>query len=875
MFPLRDWFLSKKEEHTAEWGNNILRFIRWNMQPLVNADTAAKGMSYLLGQQSLQFVKDLFQNTSRINLANQNKQGIVNQRGQPVSSDNKIDDALRQEMASVNFKPLPLLEKQRNIIAAEMKKVGIILDIISSDPTSKIKKNKDAALIKNKLKIEKQLSDVYTSIGQPPVKLNEHQDRFGEKADNGNTADFDMMGFDPKDPSDISAFMQYFFKLDEEIAALSPVEFALEYNRIKDKISNWVNDMLAKKSIAAQCRVSDVTGAIMLEYVAPETVYIYGGGQREKDFSDANAKVIEKRVTVKQMLDTIGNSFDIKAEWNDLLVAISFTNGVEFTGIGTSPRTGYMDFENNNYTITTKSGGVYGYNQFMDFKVTLGYAEWSSQIEDQALDINTRKDKEAFYQDNQPKDGERYQSKARYETPTYKCYYLAVSAVDQVMFNFGLQTYQQIEGSSDCGVNFTIITYKEIGDPIAIMCIPYIDVIHEAWYKWRYEVRRAKARGTDYNYDSLLAIGEDMFSDTNLTKNDMIQKTMQLLDSSPNGIWTFPIGPDGKPVMIPNAQLNPDKPNGLTSEIQRWWEIIVSNIEMMNEITTGSAPLRQGDPGGSRDSMNNQFKALEYSQNSTYYIPDSLTYIFQQMAVKTLLYVEDIIQYRKYDTLAWNWLVDGVGEECLYKLSALGKKSLHRYGIFVESLNQTTQMQKLSQRLDFALQNGKINNAEALLVEDIKSPKKAFLILSFFEQRTARLAQQNAMQQQQAASQQAISLEQEKQKTESIKGNFGIQEAQITANATIQSHLINQQGSQTKQAMKQSADVEQIYHEANANIIQEQASLNTTGKTTPAPQQFPQPQQASNGPAPQAPVRESGIQEGMREAQPVPTSVNV
>lgn len=862
MWPLRDWFEADRKKHTAEWFNNILRFIRWNMKPLVSPAEAARGMEYMLGYQDMTFIKNLFLNPAKQNLANSNRP-IVSQYGQPVTAHSNHNEFLQNEMAGVNFQPLPIMEKIRNILISEQKKMGILVNVRAQDPTSTEQRKSDKALVRNHKEIERFLSYIYTSIGQKPYRLEDNIPRFGEKPDNGNTSDFHSMGFDAKDPGDVDFFFKNFHKLDQEIAAQEPIDYFMSFNQVLDKMENWTNDIMAKKAIAAKAYVSEVNGAITYEYVAPESVYIYGGGRR-KDFNDANAKVYEQRCTVRQLIDILGNSFDIEKEWNNLLIAISFTNGVEFTDIHPSWRT--WAGNGGQTPLTSKTGGVFGYNEFMDFKVTLGYVEASSQ--EQNYDSNTVKDKATFFENNQPE--EKYQSKARYETPTFKAYYLAVSAVDQVLFNFGPMPYADIEGYNDWCTNFSIITWKEIGDPLSVQCIPLIDLANEAWYKFKYEARRAKPSGTDWNYDSIATIALDMFPDTTTSKSDKITKVIQLFDQSPDSLWTVPII-DGKPWLISNNQLNIPKANGLSDKAKDWLVITFDLIDKMMDLA-GIAPLRQGDPGNPRDSMNNQFKALEYSEASTYYIPDMLTTMLQQLANKTIFYTQDIITYKNYSSLAYRFLEDAVGGECLNKLEGLGKTALHRFGIFIESLNVAPMRAKVDAVLLEAVKTKTITTAEYLLIQDIKSPKKAFYVLAFFEQRNKKLAQKEAMQISQQQHQQMMELEQMKQKTEMIKGDREIQVAQIGANAQMQSHIINQKGGIAKTILKNNGDVEQIYHQANAELQQEQQSLNNTGKTTPPPivPQLPQ------GPSPlaaQPPQAPTGIDELRNNAQPQSSQV--
>lgn len=827
MFYLKDYFSTKKSEKDPEWAQRVVRWIRMNMRQLISYEEAQEGMAYLLGNQDMSFIKDLFQNPALMNLTNQT--GGYGKMKTPAPHSNH-DEFMQREMTGVNFRPLQILEKPFNIHKAEMKKMGAVVNVVSQDPTTTDKRKSDESLIKNKEEIEAILHKVYTKIGHPAPKIQDYEKRFGEKASHGNIESFEHMGLDAKDPADVNQFMRYFYKLDEEIAAQDPIDYCMTDNEVENKTSNWMADIWAKKAICAACHVSDVTGKIMYDYLAPETVWIYGGGRRQ-DYNDANAKAYQQKISIKELLDRFGNSFDFEGNFDKLLMSITFAGtSLEWTGISPS----WQGVWSGSDTFRTTEGRPSSLNDFMALKVTVGYIEWSSQNQE-TFGETDKESGPSMFQNNQPVNGERYQTKARFETPTYKAYYLATSLVDQILFDFGEMTYQQIEGYSDFNVNFSIVTWKEIGAPLAIIAKPFLDIIHEAWFKWKYEIRRAKPSGTNYNYESILGLMENLFSDQELSNEARLQKTLSFLDSSANSLYTIPVGPDGKPLVNNPADLHRPMPNGLSPEVKLYWEIIIGTMDELQEVLTGKAPLRTGDPGGSRDSMNNQFKALEYSQNATYYVPQMLTYLYQQLAAKTMLYVQDIVTYKTYNTLPYKYLENAVGEKTLNTIKGLGKRAMHRYGIFVESLDQTAQRAKLSARIDFALQNKTITNAQALLVEAIKSPTKAYMWLAFFEEKTAKNIQKNAMQMQQMQQQGEQQKDMRQMQIEKMKGDYLIQAEQIKSDSDKQGKIITQQGGITKTLMKHASDVQQIEKEAEMDLKMQSENIDRTGKQNPPP----------------------------------------
>ncbi len=828
MLPIRELFSTNKKEKDAAWFNRIATFCRLNWVPLISQNEAERGMAYLFGYQDMSPIQSLFQNLAQINLGNETAT-LYNGLGQPINPTNKADGQLLHHMSNVGFKSLPIWEKRYNVLISEMKKMGVIVDVRSADPTSKAKRKADKKLIKNKKEIESFVNYIYTSIGQAPYRMEDHEARFGEKLGNGNTHQFDEMGMDSGDKSDVNFFMDFFHKLREEIAVQDIIEYISSDNQWNLDIEKWVRDIIAKKACCATSFVSNTTGKITTRYLAPETIYIYGGGNRQ-DFNDANAKGYERKVSIKEMLEIIGNSFDMEKEWSRLLQAITYTSQVEWTGVKPSYRgfiTGDMSY--------THNGKNQGYNDFMALRVAIGRIEVNSQNEETFGNVSGKS--EGFYENNQSPDG-KYPSRARWETPTYKAYYIVVSQMDQILFDFGELEYQDILGATDMNVWSTIVTYKGVGDSLTIQSAQIVDRINEAWYKFIYEMRRAKPRGRGYNFRAMMERLMNSFPNTTISDGNKFMKILEMVESSANEVWDFPIGEDGKEIMMPGNQLNYDIPGGMSKESMLWWQIMMENLQYLDDMI-GIAPLREGNPGNPRDSMNNQFKALEYSQAATYYIPDMLTYLFEQLAVKSTFFAQDIITYKDYNTMAYKALEDAVGSETLETIAELGKTAMHRFGIYVESMNQEPLRQEVNELVKLAIQNKTITTAESLLIRDEKNPKKAYVTLAYFEQRNRKLAEKQAQQAQQAQMQQAMGIEQMRQKSEMIKGDYAVMVAKINAEATQNTHAITGQTQLAKQQMKISGDSQQIYEQAHADLLKEQ-QINTKAQSQPTPN-IPQP----------------------------------
>jgi len=842
MFELRDWFRTTEAEHDEEWMHRVTRHVRWYMTPLVSIDEARLGMAYLNGEQSMLAIENLFQNPISLNLNNDpyaNNRRLFDRYGNAAQSERPADmPKVHWVMGGIRFKSVPLLPKMRNVLVGEMKKMGVMTTVQATDPASQNKKLYDRLLLKNKAKLEQDISYNYQQLGQKPYRLNHHKARFGEKVGNGNIDKFEDMGLDHTDPQDLDMFFKMFHKLREEMSIQKLIDFVLKYNNIENNYTEkWVDDILAKYAIGAQPYINEVTGTLDIRYLSPESIYIYGATGRDQTFNDSNAKVYEQRMTIKEMLQTIGNSFDVEQQWEKLLCAIAYVNGIEFTGIQPSLRglaqgdtysyKGGTDYDGNLVNGNTKCG----YNDFMQFKVIVGYIEVNSQI-DEGLPVEVS-GKNLQSNTSYPEDRDHYAKRPKYETPTYKAHYLAVSSIDQVMFNFGKIKCMDITGYSDVNTNFTIQCWKGIGLPLALQCREMVDFANELFWKLKYVVRRSKPPGTDYNLSSLLEVLDKMIDDPlSNEKNSKIMQLVNYLDVSANGIWDFP-KLNGLPVGMSNNQLNIEKQNGMGSSAKEYWDLYLSVVNHLWELI-GFAPLRQGDPGGNRDSATNQVKALESSESATYFVPDAISMILEQISQRITTITQSVVHDSK-DSMIYQFLLNGIGQEPLDDIEALGYYSNTRYGLFFDSVNLLPLKQKLDAVLIESIKTKAITTAQSLLVQDIKNPREAFQVLAYLEQKNAKDAQKQQMQLAQQQQQHQQQLAQMQMQGERMKVDGNIVVAKIQGANHIQGNIVNAKSGITKQAMKKQADIEQAYHDAMADLYREQGSVDESVLNTPTP----------------------------------------
>lgn len=792
MFTLREFLELDENKKNADWANTIITYLRQHMQPIISQEKAREGMEYLFSEYSQDSVRKMFKDPDK---------------------------------AGISFRQLGIMEKIRNVFIAEMKQMGVIINVRAVDPTADEDKRDDIDMLTRRKSMEGLLTYVYGGIGEPAFKLADEEKRTGKKPYKGNVHEFDEMALDDSDPEDVSFFMKHFHRFDHEIALGDAIEFLMTYNEIDELISYWVNDILAKKAIAGKIYVSDDSGAIKMEYLAPETVYAMQG--RKKDYKDAICLAYEQSVTIAEMIEIIGNDFDQERDMNELLRAVNYTYRTEYTGVHTDGR------------LYSGSGEhTCSFSNFMQFKVGLGYIEFKS--------VNARSykvtDKNTFGNfsmfpiatDSEVTGDSRYRKESEYQQCTYKSYYLTYSPTAQHLYKWGKLNHQYLEGAEDQISNFSIVVYKEVGKTAVEIARPFIDFLEKNFKKFEYMVVRAKPPGRAYNYESLVQIAEKMFP--NSDQRVGVNEVLAMFYESANEVYTLP-EINGNPVGG-GSNVNYDIMHGLSKSIIEFKNNIDWGFAQINSLI-GISPLRDAYSPKPREAVGLQEKALDYSEHATYYVPGMITYVINRLAVRGTYYVQDIINYKDRNTMPYRFLTKGVGYLTVDKISTLGRVAMHRYGIFVEALDQAKDKALNLQIYTKAMDNKTITPAQYLLVKNIKSPKKAFVTFAYMENRNIKIAQKNAQAIKQQEQQGQMQLEQMRQQTQQQKIQGELQVVDLEGQWRYKSNAYGVDIGMMKKQMELHVGPEV---KASANI-REDAATNGGGPAV----------QPSNQPAPVAP----------------------
>ena len=721
---LQEYDPSKKTgKEGYERAVKVVRYLRMCLKPVVDRKRAEKNKSYLFGVQDMSDVKKMFK---------------------------------EPEKSGVNFLQCAVMEKYRNVLIAEQEDTGIQFRLQSTDPLATNEQQMDLELLQNRGWIEPMMSGLNKMVGLPPFKMSNEKDLF-----NGNVDEFDKMGLNPNNSQDLNYFFAYHYRLLHEMVGEEPVNYFIKYNELSEMIPAWYNDIIAVKCCCGRAYVNEITGAIDYRYLAPENVSSIPGIRR--DYKDASAIDVQQTISVGDMIKLIGNEFDFVRDMNLLLQAVNKVGGTSFTGL----------LDGKNLYFGTNSNSMMQFADFMLFNINIGYIEWK---EINASSHNVWRSAAGrlgvkpvnYYEPEKPNS--KYERDCRYYETTYKAYYINTGQYEVPLFKYGPLNYQMIAGAEDEYSNFSIFISQEYGKSAIEVAMPFIDPYEKAMKKLEYMIVRAKPPGRMWSYESMLTMAKGMFPGIPVEK--AINNLMIRFNGMSDELYAIPTV-NGNPTGG-GGQMNYDLPHGLSQSVMQfrdlaqWYDGLI-----MDKI--GISPLRAAYQPGEKDGLGLQQQSTAYSEKATAYMHRMVTRLVKNIAIRTLSYTQDIIQFGDKNTLPYKFLLQALGDSTMEELNHLKKVCFHRYNIFVEGMASQQDKREAEMMAMQALQNKEISYEQWLLIKSCASPKKAIMVLAYEKKRLDRVRQEE----QQAAAQAQSALEDKRHANKmqeiTAEGQLGIQ----------------------------------------------------------------------------------------------------
>jgi hypothetical protein len=365
-------------------------------------------------------------------------------------------------------------------------------------------------------------------------------------------------------------------------------------------------------------------------------------------------------------------------------------------------------------------------------------------------------------------------SDKKYSKTDYKVVYKGKWIVgSDIFFDCGLATNMKRAKSSltDTSLSYHLAapnmyqmsTYS-LGDQMKSLA----DQIQLAWYKLQNVMLRARPRGIMIELGALEGVP--------LGKAGRALKPMEILDlyNQTGNLVYRRLNDEGQ---ASNYKPIEELDNGIGNEAVQYFNIIKQNIDLLrdilgfNEITDGSTP----DPR----TLNGVAKyASESTNNSLDFIKRAERDLLERLCYDLTLRIQDS---------AINGTISGyiraLGSESVQFFKLDPEVSAYECGLKIRQKPTEFEKEKLSRRIEQAIQSNQITLADAMMIENLENLKYAEVLLGYRIKKNQEETQQRAMEAQQMngqiQQQSAMAAEQAKQQTLQMEAQVKMQMIQM------------------------------------------------------------------------------------------------
>jgi hypothetical protein len=747
---------------TVAWWNQVVTILRRDWRPFVNLIRCTENKQLLFSKQDMSNIRDSFKD--------------------------------KKFKATTDFIPIGIMD---NILK------GMIEDILKNPPRSEVRATdpsaidlmeKDMMMLKARKTINGDLSKYQNQVGLPKYKLST-KDNF-----NSNVGDFDKMGLNENDEEDTTFFSQNYQRLLSTISLQSALNSIMKLNRFdEDKARKFVIDILSNNVITCQTMVAKITGEIKYNYIYPETAYSISNDSN--DGHNDICKGWQDSKTVPEFLEMAGDDFDFNTDWPKLLWAINYFSGIKYTGfkynnntfetVGNGPlaeRAGLTGDEQSNiidWTLAYTYKVYCGYMEANTVEATGNYVVKRDTIYDNNVPSSSVNIVSYDYELSKKEAQTGYQKETYYQQQWYGSYFLATTSVTQWIFGYGKVYYQNIYGANDEYAAGTLHYYRYEGQSAVEIAKPIIDFVNFCYYRMKWIVWHAKPEEDQVVLEELVQISKGMQKLYNQQSTNKIAPTIDnilndLIKYQRENFVRIRAFPqiEGKTI----AQLPPldgkqngvDKIAGAMQSLLIWGESFVSHL-------IGWNPMRSGANPQSRESFKSEQATLQASYNTTGFVYRSIQFLKERVATSTLMYIQDIINFR--DTIPYNWLKKLLGNEQFDNLDLLGEYAAHRYGIFTQDYNTEIERQEVMQAANLALQQKMLTFDAWFIVTQTTDIKLAAKTISYKEYKAMKKARQQSLQDKQIEDQMAKNRAEEQKMLLDTEGGWKVKVGQLALEA--------------------------------------------------------------------------------------------
>ncbi len=628
-----------------------------------------------------------------------------------------------QSWININWDILPIIPKFRRIALATLLKTDFSISVDAVDPVAQDDKQKfysdNAAKVILKKEFEKQGVDP-SIVPDPDVDVASMQE--------------------------LDMYMNYSYKHRMAIEMEQGLELVMNLNKFENERTKVIED-LHDWGIGGYKEYFDAQGNIKIKRINPmNLVMSYTADPNFKDIQYIG-EVTEMTISdLKQMAgDKISNE-DYE------MIAEKYSN---------KHNTGFSIRELNN-----NHNGIY--DGFRIKVMDMEFFSYNSMVLEERINSKGNKVVGRAAKAKPNKVDKKY-SKTDYKV-VYKGKWIVGS---DVFFDCGLATNMKRAKSSltDTSLSYHLsapnmyqMSTYSLGDQMKSLA----DQIQLAWYKLQNVMLRARPRGIMIELGALEGVP--------LGKAGRALKPMEILDlyNQTGNLVYRRLNDEGQ---ASNYKPIEELDNGIGNEAVQYFNIIKQNIDLLrdilgfNEITDGSTP----DPR----TLNGVAKyASESTNNSLDFIKRAERDLLERLCYDLTLRIQDS---------AINGTISGyiraLGSESVQFFKLDPNVSAYECGLKIRQKPTEFEKEKLSRRIEQAIQSNQITLADAMMIENLENLKYAEVLLGYRIKKNQEEAQQKAMEAQQMngqiQQQSAQMAEQAKQQTLQMEAQIKMQMIQM------------------------------------------------------------------------------------------------
>lgn len=628
-----------------------------------------------------------------------------------------------QSWININWDILPIIPKFRRIALATLFKTDFSISVDAVDPVAQDDKQKfyadNAAKIILKKEFEKQGVDPEL-VPAPEVDASSMQE--------------------------LDMYMNYSYKHRMAIEMEQGLELIMSLNKFENERIKVVED-LHDWGIGGYKEYFDAQGNIKIKRINPMNLVM--SYTTDPNFKDIQYVGEVTEMTIADLKQMAGDK--IKDE-DYQMIAEKYANKYNTSSA-------MRDLNNNNDGI---------YDGFRIKVLDLEFFSYNSMVLEERINSkgNTVVGRAAKAKANR--------SDKKYSKTDYKVVYKGKWIVgSDIFFDCGLATNMKRAKSSltDTSLSYHLAapnmyqmsTYS-LGDQMKSLA----DQIQLAWYKLQNVMLRARPRGIMIELGALEGVP--------LGKAGRALKPMEILDlyNQTGNLVYRRLNDEGQ---ASNYKPIEELDNGIGNEAVQYFNIIKQNIDLLrdilgfNEITDGSTP----DPR----TLNGVAKyASESTNNSLDFIKRAERDLLERLCYDLTLRIQDS---------ALNGSISGyiraLGSESVQFFKLDPNVSAHECGLKIRQKPTEFEKEKLSRRIEQAIQSNQITLADAMMIENLENLKYAEVLLGYRIKKNQEETQQRAMEAQQMngqiQQQSAMAAEQAKQQTLQMEAQIKMQVIQM------------------------------------------------------------------------------------------------